>query len=77
MKTYKKLNLGFIALAALSFFAADVSAKHLFILSGQSNMARFNPEKVFQPMIEASFGAAASPGVARGGDGSDPRRREE
>jgi hypothetical protein len=58
MKTYKKLNLGFIALAALSFFAADVSAKHLFILSGQSNMARFKPEKVFQPMIEAEFGAA-------------------
>jgi hypothetical protein len=42
----------------LSMFAAlavNVSAKHLFILSGQSNMARFKPEKVFQPAVEKEF----------------------
>lgn len=34
----------------------NASAKHLFILSGQSNMARFKPEPVFQPAVEAEFG---------------------
>ncbi len=58
MKTYKKLNLGVLAIAALTFFATEASAKHLFILSGQSNMARFKPEQVFQPAVEAEFGAA-------------------
>ena len=30
--------------------------KHLFILSGQSNMARLNPEKSFIPTIKSEFG---------------------
>jgi hypothetical protein len=32
------------------------SGKHLFILSGQSNMARLNPEATFTPEIEDEFG---------------------
>ena len=47
-------------IAACSAFillcAAEVSAKHLFILSSQSNMARFKPEKIFTPAVEAEFG---------------------
>lgn len=30
--------------------------KHLFILSGQSNMARLNPEETFMPVLETEFG---------------------
>jgi len=56
MNTRKQLNLGAIAIAALAFFAAEASAKHLFILSGQSNMARFKPEATFLPAVEAEFG---------------------
>jgi hypothetical protein len=56
MKIRKPHNLGFAAIVALSFLAAEVSAKHLFILSGQSNMARFKPVKVFQPALDAEFG---------------------
>jgi len=56
MKTRKQLNPGVIAIAALAVFTADVSAKHLFILSGQSNMSRFKPEIVFTPAVEAEFG---------------------
>ncbi len=56
MKIRKPLYPGVVALAALSVFAADASAKHLFILSGQSNMARFKPENTFQPAVEAEFG---------------------
>jgi len=42
--------------AFMLLFAAEASARHLFILSGQSNMARFKPDKVFQPAVEAEFG---------------------
>lgn len=37
-------------------FASETSAKHLFLLSGQSNMARFKPERIFIPVVEARFG---------------------
>lgn len=37
--------------------ATAASAQHLFILSGQSNMARFKPEATFIPAIETEFGA--------------------
>ncbi len=57
MKTRKQLNLGVVAIATLAFFAAEASAKHLFVLSGQSNMARFKPEATFIPAVEAEFGA--------------------
>ena len=34
----------------------DKQEKHLFIFSGQSNMSRFKPDKVFQPIVEREFG---------------------
>ena len=36
---------------------ADESGKHLFILSGQSNMARFKPALWFTPGISEALGA--------------------
>ncbi|MDF1659372.1 MAG: sialate O-acetylesterase [Verrucomicrobiales bacterium] len=38
-----------------SLLTAD-EGKHLFILSGQSNMAGLNPEESFTPTVEAKFG---------------------
>jgi alpha-glucosidase len=40
----------------LLFSVEAVAQKHLFLLSGQSNMVRFKPEKVFIPAVEAEFG---------------------
>ena len=37
--------------------AQDSSAKHLFILSGQSNMAGLRPEESFVPAVNAVFGS--------------------
>ena len=34
----------------------DRQEKHLFIFSGQSNMSRFKPHQVFQPIVESEFG---------------------
>lgn len=36
--------------------AAGGEGKHLFILSGQSNMAGHRPEEAFTPAVEAAFG---------------------
>ena len=36
--------------------ASAEDGKHLFILSGQSNMARSNPAKTFSPIVEKHFG---------------------
>ncbi|NOU36567.1 MAG: acetyl xylan esterase [Kiritimatiellaceae bacterium] len=47
------LTIGLIALAA-ELYAAD--GKHLFILSGQSNMASLDPNLSFVPAVEAEFG---------------------
>ena len=38
-------------------FKAEVSGKNLFILSGQSNMARFKPALWFSPEISKELGA--------------------
>lgn len=47
-------------IAPLILIASSVNAeedgKHLFILSGQSNMARLNPKLSFTPTVEAAFG---------------------
>jgi hypothetical protein len=48
-----------ILLAALFALLAPVSLKadtHLFILSGQSNMARLKPETAFTPAVEKALG---------------------
>ncbi|MEM1443764.1 MAG: sialate O-acetylesterase [Verrucomicrobiota bacterium] len=46
--------LGFFC--SVSSVFADIG-KHLFVLSGQSNMAGLKPEESFTPAIEAKFGA--------------------
>ncbi|GAA3559356.1 sialate O-acetylesterase [Snuella lapsa] len=54
MKPYKLIVILFGAL--LLSCTSKPEGKHLFILSGQSNMARLNPEESFTPSIEANFG---------------------
>jgi len=52
------LLLPIIIIVALSgLLKADESGKHLFILSGQSNMARFKPALWFTPGINEALGA--------------------
>ncbi len=45
-----------VIVCAMAAEARD--ARHLFILSGQSNMARMNPALSFTPIVEHEFGAA-------------------
>ena len=49
-----------VALAARADEAAqDKGSAHLFILSGQSNMARLDPDISFTPAVKKAFGADA------------------
>lgn len=50
----KNLAVVVSILAAAVSFAGE--GKHLFILSGQSNMARFDPNVSFTPAVEKEFG---------------------
>lgn len=45
------------ALIAVSSISVAESEKHLFILSGQSNMAGLDPKLSFTPAVEEAFGA--------------------
>ena len=54
MKSLFLLTL--ISLGCLSVTAAD-EAKHLFLLSGQSNMSRFQHKQFFIPAVQAAYGA--------------------
>ena len=45
-----------VALISASSINAEGNAKHLFILSGQSNMGGLNPKISFTPAVEAAFG---------------------
>lgn len=63
--------LGFSAVLSI-FAAADES--HLFILSGQSNMARLDPQLSFAPALEAEFGAD-NVTIVKGAWGGQPIRR--
>ena len=49
------LIVSFSLMAAFKQAIAQ-EAKHLFILSGQSNMAGLKPEESFLPTVEAAFG---------------------
>ena len=60
MKHLAKLTalLAALTLMALpSLSAEEARPVHLILLSGQSNMANLNPEKVFKPEIKKHFGA--------------------
>lgn len=48
--------LGLMALAFLTFNGCQPEGKHLFILSGQSNMANLNVSAYFQPIVVEAFG---------------------
>jgi hypothetical protein len=45
-----------VALISVSSVNAEGNKKHLFILSGQSNMGALKPEISFTPTVEAAFG---------------------
>ena len=45
-----------LTLFAVSYVHGAEQGKHLFILSGQSNMQRLNPDISFIPGVEAAFG---------------------
>lgn len=47
---------GLLLLLSLSPATAAEKAKHLFILSGQSNMVGMKPEESFTPAVEKEFG---------------------
>jgi hypothetical protein len=56
--TMKANAIGLLYLMVLALLSCNTrhEGKHLFILSGQSNMARLNPEESFTPAIAAEFG---------------------
>ena len=54
MKSYLLIIIS--VLTGSGLLKADASGKHLFILSGQSNMARFKPELWFTPGINDALG---------------------
>ncbi len=55
MKSITLLFTGILILM-LSSCIAKQEGKHLFILSGQSNMVGLKPEESFSPTVEAAFG---------------------
>ena len=52
MKLFCRLLLSVISVGLF----ADTQAKHLFVLSGQSNMQGHRPEEAFTPMVEKALG---------------------
>ena len=55
MKIYLVSIIAILGMSGL--LKAEESGKHLFILSGQSNMARFKPKSWFTPGISEALGA--------------------
>ncbi|MFP6618582.1 MAG: sialate O-acetylesterase [Pirellulaceae bacterium] len=58
MKRLASLQAVVLTLVAITAVAAEKAepGKHLFILSGQSNMAGLNPQQSFTPAVVAAFG---------------------
>jgi hypothetical protein len=50
-------TLALITIAAAPIIAQADDGKHLFILSGQSNMAGLKPDESFTPTVKSKFGA--------------------
>jgi len=63
-----------VVLLARSPSLAEDAGKHLFILSGQSNMAGLNPAISFTPTVEAAFGKE-NVVVIKDAQGGQPIRR--
>ena len=73
MKIKVPLTLCF-AFCLLSPCIAQENGKHLFILSGQSNMARLNPQESFTPTVREKFGSQNII-VIKNAKGGQPIRR--
>ncbi|MGB0372757.1 MAG: sialate O-acetylesterase [Opitutales bacterium] len=58
MKPYPSIRIYIITVLIALMGAPSAQAKHLFILSGQSNMARLDPSISFTPTVEAAFEAS-------------------
>ncbi len=63
-----------LGLVSVSLLNADETGKHLFILSGQSNMVRLKEESTFIPSIEQEFGAG-NVIIVKDAKGGQPIRR--
>ena len=74
MKNHTPLKAAILCSLACILLSYSVSAEHLFLLSGQSNMARFKPEPIFTPAVEAEFGAE-NVIVVKDAQGGQPIRR--
>jgi hypothetical protein len=68
----KKMLMTVFGLITAVSFAGE--GKHLFILSGQSNMARFDPNVSFTPAVEKEFGKE-NVIVVKNAQGGQPIRR--
>jgi hypothetical protein len=68
------LILAYLILISESVFAFQEEGKHLFILSGQSNMVGLNPEESFIPILKDTFGDDNII-VVKNGMGGQPIRR--
>ncbi|WP_338357791.1 sialate O-acetylesterase [Yeosuana marina] len=56
MKAKTIVSVSLIAIIIMSSFVLKQEGKHLFILSGQSNMEGLRPEESFTPTIKERFG---------------------
>ncbi len=63
-----------MTLLAVSFVHGEEQGKHLFILSGQSNMVGLNPKQSFMPRIQEMFGEE-SVIVVKDAKGGQPIRK--
>jgi hypothetical protein len=64
----------FLILCISTFYSVAQEGKHLFILSGQSNMVGLLPEESFTPMLEREFGKE-NVIIAKQAMGTQPIRR--
>ena len=54
--SFRRTFLSALALSALAWTAAAADGKHLFILSGQSNMQGHRPDEAFTPAVSKALG---------------------
>jgi len=74
MKSFCKYFPVVVCLSCFLQVYGNSEGKHLFILSGQSNMARFNEKVTFIPALEGEFGKE-SVIVVKDAKGGQPIRR--
>ena len=57
-RAFRELAIAAIACLSSAAVAAEENGKHVFILSGQSNIARLDPAEIFTPTVAGQFGAS-------------------